>query len=72
MKGLAIHTVVNVLIVAVVLLVSSGEAVQTIVGLALMVAMRMAFRTPRGKKWWKTWYKVGYSFQLYLKGRLGK
>ena len=72
MKNLAIYTVVSLLIMVVIILIASGEILPALAGCALMYLMRIVFKTPKGKKWLKTWYKVGYSFQLYLEGRLSK
>lgn len=72
MKNLAIYTVVSLLIMVVVILIASGEILPALAGCVLMYLMRIVFKTPKGKKWLKTWYKVGYSFQLYLESRLGK
>lgn len=66
MKNIAIYSVVSLALIVVALLIISDELVSSLVGIALALIMRYVFTTPKGKKWWKTWYKVNYRIEMYL------
>ena len=71
MKRIAIYTVVSMMIMLVIILAISGNFVAALLAIAISVAYRYFFiTTERGRKWWRTWYRVGLEFDRFLEGRV--
>ena len=71
MKRILIYTAVSTMIMLVVILVISGEIVPAIIAMVLSVAYMWFFIvTERGRKWWRTWYRVGLEFDRFLENRV--
>ena len=66
MKNIAIYSVVSLALIVVALLIFSEGLASSFAGVILALIMRYVFTTPKGKKWWKTWYKVSYGIEMYL------
>lgn len=70
MKRTGIYTAVSLCIMAVIILIVSGEIVPALVAIALVCVMRIVFTSPRGKRWWRTWYRVGLEFDRFLENQV--
>ena len=71
MKRIAIYTVVSMMIMLVIILAISGNFVAALLAIAISVAYMYFFTTTeRGRKWWRTWYRVGLEFDRFLEGRV--
>ena len=71
MKRIAIYTVVSMMIMLVIILAINGNFVAALLAIAISVAYMYFFNaTERGRKWWRTWYRVGLEFDRFLEGRV--
>ncbi len=71
MKRITIYTVVSMMILLVIILATSGSLVAALLAIVILAAYMIFFaKTERGRKWWRTWYRVGLEFDRFLEGRV--
>lgn len=70
MKRLGIYTAVSLCIMVVIILVISGKIVPTLLAIVLIFIMRIVFTSPKGKRWWRTWYRVGLEFDRFFENQV--
>ena len=72
MKNLAIYSTISILLIVVVIFGISGQFVPMMISVVLGALLYASAKTKRGRKWWRTWYRVGIEFDLFLKGQVNK
>lgn len=73
MKRIAIYTVVSMMIMLVVLLAVSDNLMAALLAIVISMAYIVFFaKTKLGRKWWRTWCRVGLEFDHFLESRVNK
>ena len=65
-----IYATISFLLMTVVILGTSGQLYPTLVAVVIGVLLFLSAKTKRGKKWWRTWCRVGLEFDLMFRNQV--